>query len=137
MNILVRWNRTSENLEIRCPEVEIIYTWLGDNFKNNCSSTYTALETVFTNPLPPKLDLLFYRSWLPGYILVRKKAPLRLTLRSALVVMHINHWSSESILISFSNLCPFTWNSSCFITIHYYPKFCCQIVVNRGLTSWF
>ena len=26
LNILVRWNRTSGNLEIRCPEVEIIYT---------------------------------------------------------------------------------------------------------------
>lgn len=25
LNILVRWNRTSGNLEIRCPEVEIIY----------------------------------------------------------------------------------------------------------------
>ena len=48
---------------------------------------------------------------------------LRLTLRSALT--------------SLPNLCPFTWNSSCFITIHYYPKFCCQIVVKCGLTSWF
>ena len=28
MNILVRWNHTSGNLEIRCPEVEIIYASL-------------------------------------------------------------------------------------------------------------
>ena len=28
VNILVRWNRTFGNLEIRCPEVEIIYASL-------------------------------------------------------------------------------------------------------------
>ena len=28
MDILVRWDRTSGNLEIRCPEVEIIYASL-------------------------------------------------------------------------------------------------------------
>lgn len=32
LNILVRWNRTSGNLEIRCPEVEIIYTLVSIGF---------------------------------------------------------------------------------------------------------
>lgn len=47
LNILVRWNRTSGNLEIRCPEVEIIYTLVSMGFIYQRNDNYLSMSKCF------------------------------------------------------------------------------------------